>query len=147
MIPSFIGLVIHYCKDETIVGTEFYIMEFVEGRIFLDNSLPAPPPSNIRWSKLKVSSASTTGVQHSFSLSQLGFCWPNPRPSTMFCSGKGIGVAQTIPKVPKFVTVAIPGGVLASFGSRLFFAASTIFGNCPSDGCLAHCDRTKRRES
>ena len=41
-----------------------------------------------------------------------------------------MGVAHTIPKLPKFVTVAIPGGVLASFGNRLFFAASTKAAYC-----------------
>eukprot|EP00985_Skeletonema_marinoi_P023896 scaffold16180_cov66-Skeletonema_marinoi.AAC.1 len=25
-----------YCKDETILGAEFYLMEFVQGRIFVD---------------------------------------------------------------------------------------------------------------
>ena len=29
-----------YCKDRSIVGTEFYIMEFVKGRVFTDPSLP-----------------------------------------------------------------------------------------------------------
>lgn len=29
-----------YCSDETIVGTPFYLMEFVEGRIFTDPLLP-----------------------------------------------------------------------------------------------------------
>ncbi|WP_218511671.1 phosphotransferase [Variovorax sp. dw_308] len=29
-----------YCKDESIVGTPFYLMEFLDGRIFVDQSLP-----------------------------------------------------------------------------------------------------------
>lgn len=29
-----------YCKDENVLGAEFYLMEFVEGRIFTDPSLP-----------------------------------------------------------------------------------------------------------
>jgi len=28
---------IHYCKDDKVIGTEFYIMEYVEGRIFMEN--------------------------------------------------------------------------------------------------------------
>jgi len=29
-----------YCEDENIVGTPFYIMEYLEGRVFLDTTLP-----------------------------------------------------------------------------------------------------------
>lgn len=29
-----------YCKDKSVLGAEFYIMEFVQGRIFTDPSLP-----------------------------------------------------------------------------------------------------------
>ena len=29
-----------HCQDETVVGTEFYVMEFLEGRIFWDLDLP-----------------------------------------------------------------------------------------------------------
>ena len=28
--------ILHICKDKSIVGTEFYVMEFVTGRIFDD---------------------------------------------------------------------------------------------------------------
>eukprot|EP01147_Barroeca_monosierra_P009968 gene9968-2144_t len=36
--------VFHYCKDERIVDTEFYVMEFVDGVIFRDPSLPELSP-------------------------------------------------------------------------------------------------------
>src|SRR5271170_6231272 len=29
-----------YCEDETVIGTPFYVMEYVEGRIFKDVALP-----------------------------------------------------------------------------------------------------------
>jgi acyl-CoA dehydrogenase len=29
-----------YCDDETVVGTPFFLMEFLEGRVFVDQSLP-----------------------------------------------------------------------------------------------------------
>ncbi len=29
-----------YCNDESIVGTPFYLMEFLEGRVLADQSLP-----------------------------------------------------------------------------------------------------------
>lgn len=33
-----------YCADTTVLGVEFYIMEYVEGRIFRDPSLPSLSP-------------------------------------------------------------------------------------------------------
>ena len=30
----------HYCRDTSIVGTEFYVMEYVRGRVFDDDTLP-----------------------------------------------------------------------------------------------------------
>mmetsp|Transcript_20171 Transcript_20171/g.36620 ORF Transcript_20171/g.36620 Transcript_20171/m.36620 type:complete len:327 (-) Transcript_20171:37-1017(-) len=37
-----------YCTDATVVGSEFYLMEFVEGRIFVDPSLPGMSPSQVQ---------------------------------------------------------------------------------------------------
>lgn len=34
-----------YCNDVSVLGAEFYIMEFVEGRIFTDPSLPGMTPN------------------------------------------------------------------------------------------------------
>ena len=34
-----------YCEDESIVGTPFYLMEFLEGRVLVDQSLPGMAPS------------------------------------------------------------------------------------------------------
>jgi aminoglycoside phosphotransferase (APT) family kinase protein len=31
---------LHLCRDETVIGSMFYLMQFVEGRIFWDPSLP-----------------------------------------------------------------------------------------------------------
>jgi aminoglycoside phosphotransferase (APT) family kinase protein len=31
---------LHYCGDRTIVGTEFYVMEFLQGRVFNDAKMP-----------------------------------------------------------------------------------------------------------
>ena len=48
-----------------------------------------------------------TGTNWPLASSQCGIRRPAPMPSTSVCSGNGIGVAQTRPNVPKFVTVAI----------------------------------------
>jgi aminoglycoside phosphotransferase (APT) family kinase protein len=39
---------IHYCTDPSIVGTPFYVMERVEGRVFEDNRLPGIPAAERR---------------------------------------------------------------------------------------------------
>ncbi|XP_019850051.1 PREDICTED: acyl-CoA dehydrogenase family member 10 [Amphimedon queenslandica] len=39
-VPNLLSL----CEDESIVGTPFYLMEYVEGRIFKDASLPSLKP-------------------------------------------------------------------------------------------------------
>ncbi len=35
---------LHYCEDREVVGTPFYLMEFLEGRVFHDCSLPDLSP-------------------------------------------------------------------------------------------------------
>ncbi|PVU99090.1 hypothetical protein BB559_001019 [Furculomyces boomerangus] len=40
------------CEDTTIIGTPFYVMEFVEGRIFVDPALPEIPKEE-RWAYLQ----------------------------------------------------------------------------------------------
>lgn len=37
-----------YCEDKSIIGSEFYIMEFVSGRIFTDSSMPGMTKKNRR---------------------------------------------------------------------------------------------------
>jgi aminoglycoside phosphotransferase (APT) family kinase protein len=39
---------IHYCADTSIIGTPFYVMERVEGRVFEDNRLPDIAPAERR---------------------------------------------------------------------------------------------------
>lgn len=34
---------LHYCDDAGVIGTPFYCMQFVEGRIFRDPNLTALP--------------------------------------------------------------------------------------------------------
>ncbi|MEN2978511.1 phosphotransferase family protein [Tistrella bauzanensis] len=34
---------VHFCTDERIIGTQFYVMERVEGRVLHDNALPGIP--------------------------------------------------------------------------------------------------------
>lgn len=40
-VPRMLG----YCEDREVLGTEFFVMEFLEGRVFMDQSLPGLPPS------------------------------------------------------------------------------------------------------
>jgi aminoglycoside phosphotransferase (APT) family kinase protein len=34
-----------YCADETVIGTPFYVMDFVEGRVFWDPGMPSSHPA------------------------------------------------------------------------------------------------------
>nr|WP_240964952.1 phosphotransferase family protein [Acidovorax sp. SRB_24] len=34
-----------YCEDESIVGTPFYVMDFLQGRVFMDPALPGSTPA------------------------------------------------------------------------------------------------------
>ena len=34
---------IFLCEDKNIIGTPFYVMEFLDGRIFTDMSMPGQP--------------------------------------------------------------------------------------------------------
>jgi len=35
---------LHYCADAGVIGTPFYVMERLDGRVFHDNALPGLPP-------------------------------------------------------------------------------------------------------
>lgn len=37
------------CEDDSIIGTAFYLMEFVEGRVLWDPALPGSRPDERRW--------------------------------------------------------------------------------------------------
>jgi len=39
---------LHYCEDATLMGTPFYVMRFLQGRIFFDQTLPGMSPED-RW--------------------------------------------------------------------------------------------------
>lgn len=43
-VPKTYGL----CEDEKVVGTPFYIMEFLDGRIFEDPAIPGVSPEDRR---------------------------------------------------------------------------------------------------
>jgi acyl-CoA dehydrogenase len=36
---------VHYCESSELLGTPFYLMEFLHGRVFMDQSLPGLPPA------------------------------------------------------------------------------------------------------
>ena len=36
---------LHYCEDAEVIGTPFYLMEYLDGRVFLDNALPGQTPA------------------------------------------------------------------------------------------------------
>ncbi|NWU93005.1 ACD11 dehydrogenase, partial [Upupa epops] len=59
-----------YCSDTSVIGTEFYIMQHVQGRIFRDLSLPEVGPAER--SALYIAMIETLALLHSFDLQSLG---------------------------------------------------------------------------
>ncbi|KAM4688837.1 acyl-CoA dehydrogenase family member 11 isoform 2-T2 [Discoglossus pictus] len=58
-----------YCSDVTVIGTEFYVMEHVQGRIFRDVTLPDVSPSER--AALYVALAETLSQLHSLNIHTL----------------------------------------------------------------------------
>uniref|UniRef100_A0A8D2M8V4 Acyl-CoA dehydrogenase family member 11 n=1 Tax=Zonotrichia albicollis TaxID=44394 RepID=A0A8D2M8V4_ZONAL len=59
-----------YCSDVSVIGTEFYVMQHVQGRIFRDISLPEVGPAER--SALYLAMIETLALLHSFDLQSLG---------------------------------------------------------------------------
>ncbi|NXN92990.1 ACD11 dehydrogenase, partial [Rhinopomastus cyanomelas] len=59
-----------YCSDASVIGTEFYVMQHVQGRIFRDLSLPEVGPAER--SALYIAMIETLALLHSFDLQSLG---------------------------------------------------------------------------
>ncbi|MEE6520468.1 hypothetical protein FKM82_018353 [Ascaphus truei] len=58
-----------YCKDVSVIGTEFYVMDHVQGRIFRDVTLPEVSPAER--SALYVAVTETLSRLHSFNIHTL----------------------------------------------------------------------------
>ncbi|NWW81480.1 ACD11 dehydrogenase, partial [Climacteris rufus] len=59
-----------YCSDVSVIGTEFYVMQHVQGRIFRDMSLPEVGPAER--SALYLAMIETLAQLHSFNVQSLG---------------------------------------------------------------------------
>ncbi|KAJ6661985.1 hypothetical protein lerEdw1_012832 [Lerista edwardsae] len=59
-----------YCSDPSVIGTEFYVMQHVPGRIFRNISLPGVSPAER--SALYVALIQTLAQLHSFNVNSLG---------------------------------------------------------------------------
>lgn len=46
--PVPVPRVLHYCTDTSVVGSEFFVMEFILGRVFAEPALSDAPPSDRR---------------------------------------------------------------------------------------------------
>lgn len=57
---------VHYCTDESVVGTAFYLMDFVEGRSYWDQALPDMEPAerHALWDELNRVIARLHGVDY-----------------------------------------------------------------------------------
>lgn len=59
-----------YCADERVIGTEFYVMDRIEGRILVDQTLPGWSPADRR--RLYVSQIEILARLHSLDFEALG---------------------------------------------------------------------------
>ncbi|NXN06424.1 ACD11 dehydrogenase, partial [Indicator maculatus] len=59
-----------YCSDTSVIGTEFYVMQHVQGRIFRDLSLPEV--GTAERSALYIAMIETLALLHSFDVQSLG---------------------------------------------------------------------------
>ncbi|KAH0627263.1 hypothetical protein JD844_002777 [Phrynosoma platyrhinos] len=59
-----------YCNDASVIGTEFYVMQHVQGRIFRDRTLPEVSPAER--SALYVALIETLAQLHSLNVNSLG---------------------------------------------------------------------------
>ncbi|XP_047164617.1 probable acyl-CoA dehydrogenase IBR3 isoform X2 [Vigna umbellata] len=58
------------CNDPSVIGTAFYIMEYLEGRIFIDSKLPGVPPE--RRSAIYRATAKALASIHSANVDSIG---------------------------------------------------------------------------
>ncbi|XP_054993130.1 LOW QUALITY PROTEIN: acyl-CoA dehydrogenase family member 11 [Sorex araneus] len=59
-----------YCNDESVIGTEFYVMEHVQGRIFRDFTIPGVSPAER--TAIYVAMIETLARLHSLDIQSLG---------------------------------------------------------------------------
>ncbi|XP_033022085.1 acyl-CoA dehydrogenase family member 11 [Lacerta agilis] len=59
-----------YCSDASVIGTEFYVMQHVQGRIFRNTALPGISP--VERSALYIAVIETLAKLHSFNVNSLG---------------------------------------------------------------------------
>lgn len=72
-----------YCQDRGVVGTEFYVMECVKGRIFRDLTLPNLPPSERR--ALYIAMVTTLAQLHSIDWQAIGLDYRSPVSKGNYC--------------------------------------------------------------
>lgn len=61
---------IHYCTDPKVIGTPFYLMEALEGRVFHDNALPELSPTERR--DVFAAMNKTLAALHDVNLTEVG---------------------------------------------------------------------------
>lgn len=66
-----VAKVYHLCEDKTLIGSMFYIMEYVEGRIFWNSALPEIAGSQIR-SDMYQNMVEVLAALHSVDIEEVG---------------------------------------------------------------------------
>lgn len=107
----------HYCSDATVIGTPFYVMERLDGRVFHDNSLP-DVTLNERGAMFEAMNA-TLAALHGIDIDAVGlgdygrrggfFARQISRWSRQYEAGKIRDVPQ-IPRLATWLSEHIPAG-------------------------------------
>ena len=72
-----------HCPDASVIGTEFYVMEYVRGRVFRDALLPGVPPGER--SLMYRSFCNTLALLHSIDWAKIGLSGYGGRSQKSYC--------------------------------------------------------------
>ncbi len=70
MSDIYVPTMFHYCEDESVARTEFYLMEFIPGRVFRDSSLSQVDPELRK--EMYFEMAKTLALIHSVDIDEIG---------------------------------------------------------------------------
>ena len=86
------------CEDEVVIGRAFYVMEFVEGRVLWDQSLPGMTPAE-RGAPSTTNELRDRGAAHGRRGAQAGLA-DYGKPGNYFERQIGAGASSTWPPSP-----------------------------------------------
>ena len=119
-----------YCKDASVIGAEFYLMEYVQGRIFTDASLPGLTKKD-----RQIAYENTIQVLsnlHQINIQEVGLeTYGKPGKYVQRQIQRLVGISQKQAQLS-----GISSNEIENFGKQL----TTLGQNCPNTSSLVHGD-------